>query len=53
MGLNLFVLSSVANAPVAEVIRGILPFLGLMAILLIAVTFVPQLSLMLPELLLN
>ena len=48
VGLNLFVLSGVAKAPVSEVIRGILPFLGLMALLLLTVTFVPELSLTLP-----
>ena len=50
IGLNLFVLSGVAKAPVSEVIRGILPFLGLMAVLLLCVTFVPSLSLWLPGL---
>ena len=50
VGLNLFVLSGVSKAPVSEVIRGILPFLGLMAILLLAVTFVPALALTLPGL---
>ena len=48
VGLNLFVLSGVAKAPVTEVIRGILPFLGLMVMLLLFVTFVPGLSLWLP-----
>lgn len=48
VGLNLFVLSGVAKAPVSEVIRGILPFLGLMAILLVSVIFMPSLSLWLP-----
>lgn len=50
VGLNLFVLSGVAKAPVSEVIRGILPFLGLMALLLLSVTFIPGLALMLPNL---
>lgn len=50
VGLNLFVLSGVAKAPVSEVIRGILPFLGLMAILLVSVIFMPSLSLWLPGL---
>lgn len=50
VGLNLFVLSGVSKAPVSEVIRGILPFLALMALLLIAVMFIPELSLFLPEL---
>jgi C4-dicarboxylate transporter DctM subunit len=53
VGLNLFVLSGVSKAPVSEVIKGILPFLGLMVILLIAVTFIPSLSLYLPEAVLN
>lgn len=50
VGLNLFVLSGVAKAPLSEVIRGILPFLAIMAILLATVTIVPELSLWLPEL---
>ena len=50
VGLNLFVLAGVAKAPVSEVIRGILPFLGIMALLLAAVTFIPDLSLKLPGL---
>ncbi|MGI9487391.1 MAG: TRAP transporter large permease [Geminicoccaceae bacterium] len=50
VGLNLFVLSGVAKAPLSEVIRGILPFLALMVILLLSVTFIPALSLTLPGL---
>ncbi|MEM7047405.1 MAG: TRAP transporter large permease [Pseudomonadota bacterium] len=50
VGLNLFVLSSVSKAPVAEVIRGVLPFLALMLVLLGLVTYLPQLSLYLPDL---
>lgn len=50
VGLNLFVLSGVAKAPVSEAIRGVLPFLGLMAALLLCVTFAPSLSLWLPGL---
>ena len=53
VGLNLFVLSGVAKAPVSEVIRGILPFLGLMLVLLLCVTFIPSLSLWLPDFVLN
>lgn len=53
VGLNLFVLSGVARAPVSEVVRGILPFLALMAVLLIAVTFIPELSTGLPNLVLD
>lgn len=50
VGLNLFVLAGVARVAVTEVVKGILPFLGLMVILLLAVTFMPELSLMLPGL---
>lgn len=49
VGLNLFVLSGVSKAPVSEVVRGILPFLALMALLLISVTFIPELSTGLPN----
>lgn len=53
VGLNLFVLSGVSKAPVGEVIKGILPFLGLMVVLLIALTFFPILSVGLGNTLLN
>ena len=53
VGLNLFVLSGVSKAPLSEVIKGISPFLGLMIILLLGVTFIPNLSLYLPSLLLD
>lgn len=50
VGLNLFVLSSISKAPVAEVIRGIWPFVVLMTGLLLFVAFVPVMSLWLPAL---
>ncbi len=53
VGLNLFVLSGVSKAPLSEVIRGILPFLGLMIVLLISITFMPGLTLYLPSLVLD
>lgn len=49
IGLNLFVLAGVSKAPVTEVIKGVLPFLLLMVVLLGLVTFVPALSLGLPD----
>ncbi|WP_068304524.1 TRAP transporter large permease [Pararhodobacter sp. CCB-MM2] len=49
IGLNLFVMSNVTGRPVAEVLRGTLPFFGLMLGLLLLVTFVPQLSTWLPS----
>ncbi|PTX02998.1 TRAP transporter large permease [Pararhodobacter aggregans] len=51
IGLNLFVMSNVTGRPVAEVLRGTLPFFGLMLGLLLLVTFVPQLSTWLPSVL--
>ena len=48
VGLNLFVLSTISNAPIGEVIRGILPFLILLLIVLGIITYVPALTLWLP-----
>ena len=50
VGLNLFVLSTISRAPVGEVIRGILPFLILLLIVLGIITYVPVLTLWLPNL---
>ncbi len=50
VGLNLFVLSTISQAPVGEVIRGILPFLLLLLIVLGIITYVPELTLWLPNL---
>ncbi|MCC7166325.1 MAG: TRAP transporter large permease [Rhodospirillales bacterium] len=49
VGLNLYVLSSIARAPIDEVVRGIVPFIGLLLLLLGLVTYVPELSLWLPN----
>jgi C4-dicarboxylate transporter DctM subunit len=50
VGLNLYVLSTISSAPVLEVVRGILPFLVLLLIVLAIITYVPELSLWLPRL---
>ncbi|MDE2577129.1 MAG: TRAP transporter large permease [Rhodospirillales bacterium] len=50
VGLNLFVLSTISAAPISEVIRGILPFLVLLLIVLTLITYVPVLTLWLPNL---
>ena len=50
VGLNLFVLSSLCAAPIGEVIRGILPFIAILLLLLMLFTYVPILSLWLPRL---
>ena len=48
VGLNLFVLSAIAVAPMGAVIRGILPFLVLLLVVLAIITYVPVLTLWLP-----
>jgi len=50
VGLNLYVLSTISTAPIGEVIRGILPFLILLVIVLGIITYVPWLTLWLPSL---
>jgi C4-dicarboxylate transporter DctM subunit len=49
VGLNLFVLSSVAVAPMGAVIRGILPFLLILLLVLTVITYAPELTLWLPN----
>ncbi|MCE0506454.1 MULTISPECIES: TRAP transporter large permease [unclassified Roseivivax] len=48
VGLNLFVTSGVANMPVMNVVRAALPFLAVLFVFLILVTYVPWLSTWLP-----
>ncbi|MFZ3236816.1 MAG: TRAP transporter large permease [Stellaceae bacterium] len=50
VGLNLYVLSTISDAPIGEVIRGILPFLVILLIVLGVITYVPELTLWLPRL---
>ena len=50
VGLNLYVLSTISDAPIGEVIRGILPFLILLLIVLGIITYVPALTMWLPTL---
>ena len=49
VGLNLYVLSTISDAPIGEVIWGILPFLILLLIVLGIITYVPELTLWLPR----
>ncbi len=48
VGLNLFVTSGVARMGVMQVVRAALPFLMILFVFLIIVTYVPQLSIWLP-----
>jgi TRAP-type C4-dicarboxylate transport system permease large subunit len=49
VGLNLYVLSTISDAPVGEVVRGILPFLVILLAVLAVITYVPWLTMWLPE----
>src|SRR3984957_10237071 len=49
VGLNLFVLSTISKAPIGEVVRGVLPFLILLLMVLMIITYVPALTLWLPQ----
>ena len=50
IGMNIFVLSSATNTPVSETIKGVIPFMGILFVLLMLVTFIPSLSIWLPNL---
>ena len=53
VGSALFVGCSVAKVAISKVIRPMLPFYAVLVVLLLVVTYVPQLSLFLPQLLLG
>ncbi|MBV7407847.1 TRAP transporter large permease [Maritimibacter sp. DP1N21-5] len=53
VGLNLFVTSGVAGMPMMKVVRAALPFLGILFIFLILVTYVPIISTWLPTMLMG
>ena len=49
VGLNLFVTSGVTGMPMLRVVRAALPWLGIMFIFLILVTYIPLISTLLPN----
>ena len=49
VGLNLFVTSGVAGMPMIRVVKAALPWLGIMFIFLILVTYIPWLSTVIPN----
>lgn len=51
VGLNLFVASAITKLPVTRVIRATMPWLSIMLLFLILITYVPEISLALPDLL--
>ena len=52
-GINLFVASGITKQPLAKIAVGVLPFLVIMLVCLLIVTFVPAIALFLPNWLLN
>lgn len=50
VGLNLYVLSTISDAPIGEVIRGILPFLIILLLVLGLITYWPAPTFWLPNL---
>jgi len=53
VGLNLFVIANISRTPLAEVVRGTIPFIVLMLGLLLLITYVPVISTWLPHLLMH
>ncbi len=49
-GLLLFMMTKVADVPLREIIREVMPFLGVMVIALLIITYVPDFVLFLPRL---
>ncbi|WP_407333378.1 TRAP transporter large permease [Enterovibrio sp. 27052020O] len=49
LGVNIFVASQVSNVSIEKISRALLPFLVSMIVLLLAVTFIPEISLHLSE----
>ena len=49
VGTSLFIGCSIAKKPIEEMVRGFLPFYGSMVVILLILTFVPELTLCLPR----
>jgi C4-dicarboxylate transporter DctM subunit len=50
VGMNIFTIKAIAyDAPIGEIIRGVAPYVGLMALCLALVLFFPQIALWLPS----
>jgi TRAP-type C4-dicarboxylate transport system permease large subunit len=53
VGVCLFVVSGIGKVPIGKISRSVLPFLLVSLIVLLLVTYIPQISLFLPELLMD
>lgn len=49
VGLNLFVASAITKLPVTSVIRAAMPWLSILLIFLLLITYIPEISLALPD----
>jgi C4-dicarboxylate transporter DctM subunit len=49
VGLNLFVASSITNEPIKEVVKAVIPWFLVLLVGLILITYIPQISLWLPN----
>ncbi len=49
VGLNLFVTSAVAGMPLGQVVRAALPWLGILLLFLVVITYIPWVSTALPN----
>jgi TRAP-type C4-dicarboxylate transport system permease large subunit len=50
VGVSLFVACSIGKVSVTEVARPLLPYLGIMALVLLMIAYFPEISLLLPSL---
>lgn len=53
LGINLFVASRIGGAPLDEVIKGAVPFMITMIIVLLVITYIPAVSMILPNLIMK
>ena len=53
VGLNLFVTSGITNMSIMQVTHAVLPWLLVLLTFLAMITYIPQISLFLPDLLFN
>ena len=50
LGINLFVASRISNSPMEVILKGIVPFLLVMLVNLALVSFIPSISMFIPNL---
>jgi len=53
LGLTLFTACSISKVPISRIIRPIIPMLAIMFLVTLIITYIPQIALFLPELLMN